>query len=77
MIDYYDRVIVADIRESGRMPTTAELMRTYGVTDVLFINNVQAAMSLQDSLRTTPRRYSSAGSSRSGDSGTRCSRGSA
>ena len=53
MIDYYDRVIVADIRESGRMPTTAELMRTYGVTDVLFINNVQAAMSLQDSLRTT------------------------
>ena len=53
MIDYYEQVIVVDIRESGNMPPTSELISTYGVTDVLFINNVQAAVSLQDSLRTT------------------------
>jgi len=53
MIDYYEQVIVADLRQSGNMPATSELVSTYGVTDVLFINNVQAATSLQDSLRTT------------------------
>ena len=53
MIDYYEQVIVVDIRQSGNMPITSELISTYGVTDVLFINNVQAAVSLQDSLRIT------------------------
>lgn len=53
MIDYYEQVIVVDLRQSGNMPTTSELISTYGVTDVLFINNVQAAVSLQSDLRTT------------------------
>jgi len=53
MIDYYENVVVVDIRYSGSMPTTSELISTYGVTDALFINNAQAAVSLQDSLRIT------------------------
>ena len=53
MIDYYEQVIVVDIRSSGYLPVTSELVSTYGVTDALFINNAQAAVSLQGDLRTT------------------------
>ena len=50
MIDYYQRVVVVDIREGGE--STAALMDRYDVTDVLFINNAQAASSFQSTLRT-------------------------
>ena len=49
MIDYYEQVIVVDIRETT--DSVAALIDRYGVTDALIINNVQAATSLQSSLR--------------------------
>jgi flavoprotein len=41
MIDYYDEIVVVDIRE--KTPGTAKIIADYGITDVLVINNVQAA----------------------------------
>lgn len=41
MIDYYDEIVVVDIRQ--KTPTTSKLIADYGITDVLVINNVQAA----------------------------------
>lgn len=49
MIDYYEQIIVVDIRETT--DSVAALIDRYGVTDALIINNVQAAASLQSSLR--------------------------
>ena len=49
MIDYYEKVIVVDIRSESE--SVENLIEKYGVTDALIINNAQAAMSLQDSLR--------------------------
>lgn len=49
MIDYYEKVIVADIRSNTE--STASLVSRYNVTDVLFINNCQAAIGFQDMIR--------------------------
>ena len=50
MIDYYQRIVAVDIREySG---STASLVAEYGVTDALFLNNCQAAVSLCGSLES-------------------------
>ena len=49
MIDYYQRVVVVDIREETE--SVATLIDRYGVTDVLFINNAQAAVGFQDIIR--------------------------
>lgn len=49
MIDYYERIVVVDIREDTE--SVASLIEKYGVTDALIINNVQAATSLQSTLR--------------------------
>ena len=49
MIDYYEEVIVIDIRYSTN--SVESIINEYGITDALIINNVQAAMSLQSSLR--------------------------
>ncbi|MBR3963445.1 MAG: hypothetical protein IKK14_07975 [Oscillospiraceae bacterium] len=50
MIDYYEQVLVVDIRESTK--GTGELIEEYGVTDVLFINNCQAAVTFESELRS-------------------------
>ncbi|MBE6989221.1 MAG: hypothetical protein E7426_00550 [Ruminococcaceae bacterium] len=50
LIDQYQRVVVLDIRESEG--TMSEVMSEYDVTDVVVINNQQAAVSLQGSLRS-------------------------
>lgn len=50
MIDYYEQIVVVDIRESTKGVGT--LIDEYGVTDVLFINNCQAAMTFENELRT-------------------------
>ncbi len=49
MIDYYETVVVVDIREQAQ--SVASLIEEYGVTDVLFINNAQAATSMQGDIR--------------------------
>lgn len=49
MIDYYEQVIVVDIRTES--DSVASLIDRYGVTDVLFINNAQAAIGFQDIIR--------------------------
>lgn len=48
MLDYYEQVVVLDIRKSGY--STAAVIEQYGVTDALIINNCQAAISLQPDL---------------------------
>ncbi len=48
MIDYYQRIVVVDIRED--VGSVATLISQYGVTDALFINNCQAVTSLQSNL---------------------------
>ena len=48
MIDYYEQVIVVDIRKDSK--SVAALIEEYGVTDALIINNCQAAISLQPEL---------------------------
>ncbi len=50
MIDYFDEVVVMDIREP--YAPVAEVIANYGITDVLIMNNVQGAQSLQDHLRS-------------------------
>ncbi len=50
MIDYYEQIVVVDIRETTKGVGT--LIDEYGVTDVLFINNCQAAISFENELRT-------------------------
>ena len=50
MIDYYEQIVVVDIRESSK--SVEALIEQYGVTDALIINNVQAAISLQPQLHS-------------------------
>ncbi|MBQ3531260.1 MAG: hypothetical protein IJA05_04980 [Oscillospiraceae bacterium] len=50
MIDYFEQIVVVDIREETK--GTGALIEQYGVTDVLFINNCQAAISFDEILRT-------------------------
>ena len=51
MTDYYDTVIVCDIRSfSGSL---SALIAEYGITDALIINNIQAVGSLTGSLSST------------------------
>ncbi len=45
MIDYYEEIIVLDIRKESQ--SVADIIRQYGITDALIINNVQGACSLQ------------------------------
>lgn len=49
MIDYYERVVVVDIREDT--DGVGSLIEQYGVTDALILNNVQGATSLTDQLQ--------------------------
>ncbi|MBE6893713.1 MAG: hypothetical protein E7482_06855 [Ruminococcaceae bacterium] len=49
MIDYFEQIVVVDIREETK--GTGALIEQYGVTDVLFINNCQAAISFDEMLR--------------------------
>lgn len=49
MIDYYEQVVVVDIREQTK--GVGALIEQYGVTDVLFINNCQAAITFESELR--------------------------
>ena len=49
MIDYYQRIVVVDIRPETDSVET--LIARYGVTDALFINNAQAAVGFQDMIR--------------------------
>ena len=48
MIDYFERIVVVDIRES--VPSVASIVADYGVTDALIINNCQGAVSLRSNL---------------------------
>jgi hypothetical protein len=48
MIDYFERIVVVDIRES--VPSVASIVADYNVTDALIINNCQGAVSLQSNL---------------------------
>ena len=48
MIDYFERIVVVDIRES--VPSVASIVADYAVTDALIINNCQGAVSLQSNL---------------------------
>ena len=50
MIDYFEQIVVVDIREETK--GTGALIEQYGVTDVLFINNCQAAVTFEEALRT-------------------------
>lgn len=50
MIDYYEQIVVVDIRESTK--SVSALIDEYGVTDALIINNCQAAVSLQPQLNS-------------------------
>jgi hypothetical protein len=49
MIDYFEQIVVVDIREETK--GTAALIEQYGVTDVIFINNCQAAISFEEIIR--------------------------
>ena len=53
MIDYYQRIVVVDIREE--VGSVADIISQYGVTDALFINNCQAATSLLSNLDSRAR----------------------
>lgn len=46
MIDYYEEIIAIDVRLET--DSVEQIIADYGITDVLIINNVQAALSLQD-----------------------------
>ncbi len=48
MIDYFERIVVVDIRES--VPSVASIVADYDVTDALIINNCQGAVSLRSNL---------------------------
>ena len=48
LIDQYQYVIVLDIRE--KEGGFSQILADYGVTDVVIINNLQAAVSLQSDL---------------------------
>jgi len=48
MIDYYEEVIVIDIRYAT--DSVEWMIENYGITDVVIINNLQAAISLQSTL---------------------------
>ncbi|MBR5773998.1 MAG: hypothetical protein IKY44_04015 [Clostridia bacterium] len=50
MIDYYEEVIVIDIRYAT--DSVESIIASYGITDVIIINNIQAAISLQNTLQT-------------------------
>ncbi len=50
MIDYYSKVIVVDCRTTAL--SVQSMIAEYGVTDVLFLNNVQAVPSLNQELKT-------------------------
>jgi len=51
MADYFDTVVVVDIRSyEGGM---ASLIQTYGITDALILNNIQASTSLSSYLAET------------------------
>lgn len=50
MIDYYERIVVVDIREE--VGSVADLIARYDVTDALIINNCQAATSLRSNLES-------------------------
>lgn len=50
MIDYYEQIVVVDIRKDTA--SVASIIEQYNVTDALIINNCQAAISLQNELRT-------------------------
>ena len=50
MIDYYERIVVVDIRED--VGSVSGLISQYGVTDALIINNCQAATSLRSNLES-------------------------
>lgn len=49
MIDYYEEVIVIDIRKSTE--SVAKIISDYGITDALIINNIQAVSSLRKTLK--------------------------
>lgn len=49
MIDYYERVVVIDIRKET--DSVAALINRYHITDALIINNIQAAVSFSGTLR--------------------------
>jgi hypothetical protein len=49
MIDYFEQIVVVDIREETK--GTGALIEQYGVTDVIFINNCQAAISFEEIIR--------------------------
>ena len=50
MIDYFEQIVVVDIREETK--GTGALIDQYGVTDVIFINNCQAAISFEEIIRS-------------------------
>ena len=50
MIDYYERIVVVDIRED--VGSVSGIISQYGVTDALIINNCQAATSLRSNLES-------------------------
>ena len=50
MIDYYERIVVVDIREE--VGSVGDIIAQYGVTDALIINNCQAATSLRSNLES-------------------------
>ena len=50
MIDYYEEIIVIDIRQETA--SIASMIDEYGITDALIINNVQGALSLRDNLQS-------------------------
>lgn len=49
MIDYYEEIIVVDIRSDKH--SAAALISQYGITDALILNNVQASVSLAETLQ--------------------------
>ena len=50
MIDYYERIVVVDIREE--VGSVGGIISQYGVTDALIINHCQAATSLRSNLES-------------------------
>ena len=50
MIDYYERIVVVDIRED--VGSVSGIISQYGVTDTLIINNCQAATILRSNLES-------------------------
>lgn len=50
MIDYFEEILVVDIRSSTA--SVAGLISSYGITDAVIINNIQAVSSLQSALKS-------------------------